>query len=270
MPSAHTQSTPSNRQDPFSGGGIEATPDCLVVELGVLDYPAASALQRDLHDRVANGDLPGVLLLLQHPHVYTLGRRGRDTDVLASSDALRKLDVDVYHSDRGGEVTYHGPGQLVGYPILDLRAAGLGPLKYVRALESVIVSTLAELGIPATTEEKPTGVWVGDAKIAAIGVRVSRRTTMHGFALNVNPDLSYFDHIVPCGIPGADVTSISEQGVELDVSDAISILAAHFAHVLNYSFVRTTLHTIAGKAPVDGFIAPEQQPECTGRPCRSA
>ena len=172
-------------------------PDCLVVDLGSVDYPDALALQRELHHRVTKGDLPALLLLLQHPHVYTLGRRGSQSDILVPANTLRELDAEMYHTDRGGEVTYHGPGQLVGYPILDLRAAGLGPLAYVRALERVIISTLAELGIRATAEDRPTGVWVDDAKIAAIGVRVSRGVTMHGFALNVNPDLSYFNHIVP-------------------------------------------------------------------------
>ena len=150
----------------------------------------------------------------------------------------------MYHTDRGGEATYHGPGQIVGYPILDLRAAGLGPLAYVRALERIIISTLAELGIHATSEDRPTGVWVGDAKIAAIGVRVSRGVTMHGFALNVDPDLSYFDHIVPCGMPDASVTSIAEQGVLLDISSVIDVLADRFANVLNYSLIHTALEAI--------------------------
>ena len=219
-------------------------PECLIADLGSIDYRAALALQRDLHHRVATGDLPALLILLQHPHVYTLGRRGAESDILVSEDTLRELDAGVYHTDRGGEVTYHGPGQLVGYPILDLRAAGLGPLAYVRALERVIISTLAELGIPATSEDRPTGVWVGNAKIAAIGVRVSRGVTMHGFALNVNPELSYFNHIVPCGMPGANVTSIAEQGVELDVADVSDILKAQFANILNYSIIHTTIEAL--------------------------
>ena len=219
-------------------------PDCLVADLDLIDYPSALALQRDLHDRVATGDLPALLLLLQHPHVYTLGRRGSDSDILVSSDALTELAADVYHTDRGGEATYHGPGQLVGYPILDLRAAGLGPLAYVRALERIIISTLAELGIHATSEDRPTGVWVDDAKIAAIGVRVSRGVTMHGFALNIDPDLSYFNHIVPCGMPDATVTSIAEQGVDLNVSGVIEVLKTHFAHVLNYSLTYTTVDAL--------------------------
>ena len=219
-------------------------PNCLIADLGLIDYSSAVALQRDFHQRVANGELPALLLLLQHPHVYTLGRRGAETDILASPDALRELDAVVHHTDRGGEVTYHGPGQLVGYPILDLRAAGLGPLNYVRALEGIIISTLAELGIHATSEDKPTGVWVNDAKIAAIGVRVSRGVTMHGFALNVNPDLTYFNHIVPCGMPGASVTSIAQQEVALDVSGVIDIFSKRFADILGYSLIHTTLSAL--------------------------
>ena len=201
---------------------------------------------------MVNGELPALLLLLQHPHVYTLGRRGAETDILASPDTIHELGADVHHTDRGGEVTYHGPGQLVGYPIIDLRAAGLGPLAYVRALERVIVSTLAELGIHATSEDRPTGVWVNDAKIAAIGVRVSRGVTMHGFALNVSPDLSYFGHIVPCGMPGASVTSIAEQGVDLEISGVIDILTTHFANVLKFLPIHTTLSALTEQnLPVD-------------------
>ena len=231
-------------------------PDCLVTDLGSIDYPSALALQRELHQRVVTGDLPGLLLLLQHPHVYTLGRRGSETDILVSTDDLRQLNADMYHTDRGGEATYHGPGQLVGYPILDLRAAGLSPLAYIRALERVIISTLAELGIHATADDRPTGVWVADAKIAAIGVRVSRGVTMHGFALNVNPDLSYFNHIVPCGMPDASVTSIAEEGVDLDISDLIDTLVDHFARNLDCSIRRTTLETITEDSLAVGSTAP--------------
>ena len=156
-------------------------------------------------------------------------------------------------------MTYHGPGQLVCYPILDLRAAELGPLAYVRALERVIVSTLAELDIRATAEDRPTGVWVGNAKIAAIGVRVSRGVTMHGFSLNVNPDLTYFNHIVPCGMPNASVTSIAEQGFGLDVSDVSNILIAHFARVLDLSIQRTTLEAITDESLAVGSTSHGQR-----------
>ena len=233
-------------------------PDCLVADLGLIDYSSAVALQRDLHQRVVNGELPALLLLLQHPHVYTLGRRGAETDILVSPATIHELGAEVYHTDRGGEATYHGPGQLVGYPILDLRAAGLGPLAYVRALERIIVSTLAELGIHATSEDRPTGVWVNDAKIAAIGVRVSRGVTMHGFALNVNSDLSYFNHIVPCGMPDASVTSIAEQGVASGIHDVIDALTEHFAHHLNLSIRQTTLQTITEDSLAVGSTASGQ------------
>ncbi len=217
---------------------------CAVVPLGKVDYSMAWRLQQHVHKRVATGELPNVLLLLEHPHVYTLGRRGQTSDILVDENRLEQLGVQVHHIDRGGEVTYHGPGQLVGYPIINLRSSGLGPLNYVRALEKIMVSTLAEFGISATSEDKPTGVWVGDAKIAAIGVRVSRGTTMHGFALNVNPDLSYFNHIVPCGMPDATVTSMAAQGLDVEMEDVIDILAAQFARVLDFSVNRTTLDEI--------------------------
>lgn len=225
-------------------------PNCIVVDLRIVDYSAAWLLQQRLHKRVADGELPNVLLLLEHPHTYTLGRRGQASDILVDEDRLKQLGVQVHHIDRGGEVTYHGPGQLVGYPIINLRASDLGPLNYVKALETIIISTLAEFGIAATSEDRPTGVWVDDAKIAAIGVRVSRGTTMHGFALNVNPDLSYFEHIVPCGMPDSTVTSMAEQGVDVDMADVIHVLVAQFAPVLDFSPVWRTLNEIGEGLPV--------------------
>ena len=167
--------------------------------------------------------------MLEHPHVYTLGRRGQQSHILASDEALTQLGVETHFTDRGGETTYHGPGQLVGYPIVNLRRWGGGVRKYVETLEQVLIGTLSEFGITAHSEGKPTGVWVGDAKIAAIGVRVSRSVTMHGFALNVCPDLSFFDHIVPCGMPGARVTSMAQElGQEIAVSDVIPAISQAF------------------------------------------
>ena len=193
---------------------------CAAVSLGVIDYQEAYSLQTELHSRVASGDQDDTLLLAEHPHIYTLGRRGRESDILASSDRLTELGVEVHHIDRGGEVTYHGPGQLVGYPIVDIRRWGGGPLTYVRALEQVLSATLADFGIGTEKADRPTGVWAGDAKVAAIGVKVGRGTTTHGFALNVGTDLSYFDHIVPCGIPDAQVTSMEKLlGEPVDVNN---------------------------------------------------
>jgi lipoyl(octanoyl) transferase len=201
----------------------------IVSHLGRMDYTSALKLQRSVHSRVAASEMPSTLLLLEHPHVYTLGRRGSDADILIGPERRTELGIEVAHVDRGGEVTYHGPGQLVGYPIINLKEWGGGPLKYVRALESTIIATLAELGIVAESEDRPTGVWIGNAKIAAIGVRVSRSVTTHGFALNVHPDLSYFNHIVPCGDPEAQVTSVADQGkVDIDVDSVVPIVARQF------------------------------------------
>ena len=181
------------------------------VHLGLVPYAHALDLQQRLHAEVAAGDRPDTLILLEHPHVYTLGRRGIMDDILASDDELKRLGIEVHHTDRGGEVTYHGPGQLVGYPIINLRRWGGGPLKYVRSLESTIIAALSEFDIQSQSEGHPTGVWVEDRKIAAIGVKVARRVTTHGFAINVSADLSYFDRIVPCGMPDIQVTSVSRE-----------------------------------------------------------
>jgi lipoate-protein ligase B len=204
----------------------------VAVSLGLVPYRKAWDIQLRMHEEVANGLRPDTMLLVEHPHVYTLGRRGQERDILVDSIELARLGGEVHHTDRGGEVTYHGPGQLVGYPILNLRRWGGGPLKYVRALERTLIETLAEFGVGAESEGHPTGVWVEDRKIAAIGVKVSRRVTTHGFALNVCPDLSYFDHIVPCGMPESRVTSLSvELGREMAVSEVAAVLVERFGAV---------------------------------------
>ncbi len=180
---------------------------CQYAFVGRMRYQEAWDLQRLLARQVAEGQRVNTLLLLEHPPVYTLGRRSKGGDLLLSQEALAALGAQVVEVDRGGEITFHGPGQLVGYPILDLRGWG-GPLKYVRALEGALIAVLAGFGIAARRVEGLTGVWVGDEKIAAIGVRISRGVTTHGFALNVNTDLSWFQHIVPCGIRDKGVTSM--------------------------------------------------------------
>ena len=175
--------------------------------------------------------MDGALLLLEHAHVYTLGRRGALDDILAPDDRLSSLGVEVHHVDRGGQVTYHGPGQLVGYPVVDLRRLRMRPLEYVRSLERLLMETLSDFGIAAEAEGHPTGVWTGGAKIAAIGVRVSRGVTTHGFALNVSPDLGYFDHIVPCGIEDCRVTSMESEGVSAEIDHVASVLVDRFERV---------------------------------------
>ena len=205
--------------------------------MGRIDYLEAWQLQKDLHALVAGGVLGNVLLILEHPHVFTLGRRGADSDILATSEELARLGVDVHHIDRGGQVTYHGPGQLVGYTIVNLRDQGIGPLCFVRSLEEVIKSTLEEFGIVVEIGQRPTGVWVGGSKIAAIGIKVSKGVTTHGFAVNVNPDLRYFDRIVPCGMAGVEITSMISERPDLgfDSQEIIPVIVDHFGKVFNYS-----------------------------------
>jgi len=173
---------------------------------GLTRYQDAWRLQQRIAGQVRSGG-EAALILLEHPPVYTLGVRGKAEHLLLSQEAYLARGAEVVRTDRGGDVTFHGPGQLVGYPILDVRAWGEGPVWYVRSLEALLIEALSEFGIVAGRAHGRPGVWVGEEKVAAIGVRVSRGVTTHGFALNVNTDLSYFEHIVPCGLAGTGVTS---------------------------------------------------------------
>ena len=203
-----------------------------------MEYTEAWDLQRDVARRRGEGELPDALLLLEHPHTYTLGRRALIEDVLANDAALERMGARVFHVDRGGQVTYHGPGQIVGYPIVDVRSLG-GPLAYVCALEEVVILSLNDFGLAAERRSGLTGVWVNDEKLASIGVRISRGITTHGFALNVNPDLSYFRHIVPCGMPGAVVSSMEKLlGAPADVSLVTERLVHHFGTQLGRLMVQ--------------------------------
>jgi lipoyl(octanoyl) transferase len=205
---------------------------CFLRELGRTDYGAAMELQRQLVAERQQGLIPDQLLLLEHPHVITLGRNGKAGNVLASDEVLSRAGVGFYPTDRGGDVTYHGPGQLVGYPIVDLREWQRDVGAYVRGVEQAIIDTLADYGISAGRIPKLTGVWVGDSKIAAIGVHISRWVTSHGFALNVSTDLSFFQYIVPCGLT-KPVTSMAALGVSASVHEVGQTLAAHFGRVFD-------------------------------------
>ena len=182
---------------------------CRAVWLGQMDYLQAHELQLALVEKVHSDQEPNTMLQLEHPHVYTKGRLSKQSDILLSEADLAAKGIPVYETDRGGQVTYHGPGQLVVYPIVNLKDWG-GPVKYVRTLEQVVIATLAQMGVSAHYEAGNTGVWTEQGKIAAIGVKISRGIAFHGFALNVNTDLSYYKNIIPCGIPDRPVTSISE------------------------------------------------------------
>ena len=225
----------------------EPQTSCSVVYLGRTGYLQARELQKVLHRKVSEGSLSSILLLLEHPHIYTLGRRGKLSDILVSENTLTELGITVYHTDRGGEVTYHGPGQLVGYPIINLKSSktGLGPLKYVKALEATLIVTLKEFGLSGENFRRPTGVWVENNKIAAIGVKVSKGTTLHGFALNVNPDLSYFDHVVPCGMPDGQITSIADSLARIVLIDDVKpVLIRNFGQVFGWKMQQLTLEDL--------------------------
>jgi lipoyl(octanoyl) transferase len=205
---------------------------CCLRELGRTDYGQALELQRQLIARRQQGLISDQLLLLEHPHVITLGRNGKAANLLASDEVLSRAGIAFYPTDRGGDVTYHGPGQLVGYPIIDLREWQRDVGAYVRAVEQTIIDTLADYGISAGRIPKLTGVWVDDRKIAAIGVHISRWVTSHGFALNVSTDLSYFQYIVPCGLT-KPVTSMAALGVVASLHEVGQTLAAHFGRVFD-------------------------------------
>ncbi len=210
-----------------------------VQELGLMPYTEALALQSDLVVRRRTGDITDQLLLLQHPHVITLGTAASRSHVLADASKRQDLQIELIEAGRGGDVTYHGPGQLVGYPILDLKPDRKDVHRYLRDLEAVLVRTLAEIGIRAGPVPDLTGVWVEGRKIAAIGVRVSSGwITSHGFALNVSNDLSYFETIVPCGIQDVSVTSITQElGRPVDVDDILEIVPEAFAEVFGRSIL---------------------------------
>ena len=202
-----------------------------VRRLGRVEYDAALALQQQLVEERRAGRIGDTLLLLEHPPVITLGvkTRGRASNIVASPDALREAGVAVHETGRGGDVTYHGPGQLVGYPIFDLNPDRRDVHRYVRDLEEALILAICEFGVEGRRVQGLTGVWVGpegrEEKIAAIGVRISRWITSHGFALNVATDLGHFDLIVPCGIPDRGVTSLERVAgrsiAMADVEDAV-------------------------------------------------
>jgi lipoyl(octanoyl) transferase len=192
---------------------------CKVIELGLIRYDEALALQQRLVSARKSGAAPDVLLLCEHPHVITLGRNGKLENLLAPPDVLRQMGVEFHHTNRGGDITYHGPGQLVGYPILNLGEIRRDVGWYVRQLEEVTIQTSANFGVQASRVPGRTGVWVSPAgktsgnaeeKLGAIGVHLSRWVTSHGFACNVSVDLHYFDLIVPCGIANRRATSLEK------------------------------------------------------------
>jgi lipoyl(octanoyl) transferase len=212
--------------------------DLRVRNLGTLDYQSALDLQRDLVEQRKRGEIPDHLLLLEHPDVITLGVRNRSdrSHVLESHEALAARGIALFETGRGGDVTYHGPGQLVGYPIIDLKPDRCDVHRYVRDLEEVLIRAVSDFGIDAGRIEGLTGIWVGRDKLAAIGVRISKWVTSHGFALNVATDLSRFGLIVPCGIADKGVTSMERVlGRPVPMAEVAKTVASQFAALFNRS-----------------------------------
>jgi lipoyl(octanoyl) transferase len=216
-----------------------------VQRLGRLEYERGLELQRALVEQRKRGEIPDQLLLLEHPHVITLGVKARDdrSHILESPESLAAQGVEVFETGRGGDVTYHGPGQLVGYPIIDLKPDRCDVHRYVRDLEEVLIHAVAEFGIAAGRIQGLTGIWAGAAgredKLAAIGVRISRWVTSHGFALNVSTDLSRFGLIVPCGITERGVTSMARLlGRDVLMDEVERAVVAAFAGVFGRELLR--------------------------------
>lgn len=222
-----------------------------VYDLGLSSYRGMWELQRAVQKQLidqkmalrdhpdAKKTIPDALLLVEHPHVYTLGKSGDAANLLRTSTELNDIEAEFIEIDRGGDITYHGPGQIVGYPILDLDRHFTDIHKYLRFLEEVIIRTCADYGLKAERLEGLTGVWVNGSKVCAMGIRCSRWVTMHGFALNVNTNLDYFNHIIPCGITDKSVSSLSVlTGEFIDEMEVREKLLQHFADVFNVDIVK--------------------------------
>jgi lipoyl(octanoyl) transferase len=211
---------------------------CLIAKLGVFDYLEALSLQKKTRQMRCENKIDDVLLLLEHPHVITIGAGGSKADLLIPEETLNEKGIAIFKVKRGGQTTYHGPGQLVGYPIIDLSNYFRDIHLYLRGLEEVIILTLRDYGMTAKRINGLPGVWVGDKEIAAIGVEIRKWVTMHGFALNVNADLSFFSYFVPCGMKNKGITSMlasSSPRNEVHMADVYDNIAKHFAEVFGMS-----------------------------------
>lgn len=206
--------------------------DCHVLDVGTVDFAEASLLQSGLVELRIAGEIPDVLVFLEHPAVITVGAFGGEQNIVVPRSVLESKGIPVVQADRGGDVTYHGPGQLVGYPILDLRNRGRDVHRYVHDLEEVIVRTLNDYSIGAHRDPDYPGIWVGQEKVCAVGIRVVHWVTKHGFALNINNDLTPFSYITPCGIAGRGVTSMSRLlGLGLKTCEVMDSIVRHFSDV---------------------------------------
>jgi len=204
-------------------------------DLDFIDYKVAWDLHKSVHQFRVENKIDDILFLLEHPHTYTLGKTADKENLVSDKRYLDENKISVYDIDRGGDITYHGPGQIVGYPIINLTNWKQDTHKYLRSIEEVIINVLKEYGLSGTRVEKFTGVWLDDRKICAIGIKVSRWITMHGFAFNVNTDLKLFNGIIPCGITDKDVTSLNrELNKEINLFEVKEKIIHHFSAEFNY------------------------------------
>ena len=206
---------------------------CEARDLGRLRWAEASALQEELVEKRKRHEITDQLLLVEHPHVVTMGRNGHMENLIAGEEILSRSGIDFHHTNRGGDVTYHGPGQLVGYPIVDLSEWQRDVHAYVRVVEQVVIDTIAVFGLRGARVAGATGVWVDGAKVCAIGIHISRWVTSHGFALNVTTDLQYFQYIIPCGLT-EPVTSMKALGVSASMDEVKLAAREQFAKVFGY------------------------------------
>lgn len=200
-----------------------------------MDYKQAWDLQHEVFSKRVKNETDDTFFMLEHPHTYTLGKVAEKENLISSEVQLKELGVSVYEIDRGGDITYHGPGQIVGYPIIKLSEWKEDTHEYLRGLEEVIMNVCSDYGLTTHRNSKYTGVWIEERKIAAIGIKVSRWTTMHGFAFNINTDLNYFGGIIPCGIRDKEVTSFKKElGKEIEIDEVKENLAKKFKDFFGY------------------------------------
>ncbi len=209
-------------------------------DLGTIDYKEAWELQRYIFDQRYKNEIDDTLLLLEHPQTYTLGKTADRQNLVGNEEYIRKNNISVYDIDRGGDITYHGPGQIVGYPIFNLNDWKKDTHKYLRALEEILIQTCADYGLTAEKNTKYTGVWIEDRKIGAIGIKVSRWITMHGFAFNVNTDLSLYNGIIPCGINDKGITSLKKElNREIDIQEVKTKILNQILKIFEYDRLMT-------------------------------
>ncbi len=219
-----------------------------LLDLGLIDYKKAWDLQHLFWSKRVEGKLSDLLLILEHPHVLTLGRRGDRSSLRVSPEVLEEKGIPLFQVERGGEVTYHGPGQLVGYPILNLKDYGFRVTRYVEELEEIIIRTLKDFGIEGRRDTRNRGVWVQDKKIASVGIAIQRWVSFHGFALNYQTELKYFDLIYPCGLKGVRMTSMKEI-LKKEISRGLLVerISFHFKEIFQREWEEKSLEEIQKK-----------------------